>query len=192
MNSYFHRADLAKCRALTLLKKKGGLMNFLSESYPDYQWDQEKFSNKQKKSLLNGGCIILSNKFLHQILKLLRSMFTHRLNLEQVVIGGPIILDIFVPSLNLAVEYHGHEHYQDHYMFGEYNLRKERDNDRHQACKSVGITNINIPYWWKHDKESIVALLHRYRPDIVVDTHTTPFSYDHRKKQGNKTPLMRY
>jgi len=78
-----------------------------------------------------------------------------------------MVFDIFIPALNLVFEYHGIQHYQDHYMFGESKSYRARDNERDAACASFGITFIEIPYWWQRDKESIVTMLHKHRPDCM-------------------------
>jgi len=42
---------LQNCQAATFFKHRGGLMKFLSEAYPEHPWEQDKFSNRQKKIL---------------------------------------------------------------------------------------------------------------------------------------------
>jgi len=77
-----------------------------------------------------------------------------------------MVFDIYLPSLNLIVEYHGLQHYHDTPMYGHAKLRQQRDTERRDYCKSMGTTLVEIPYWWQSDKGSIVALLHKFRPDI--------------------------
>lgn len=36
-------------------------------------------------------------------------------------------LDVFVPSLKLAFEYHGKQHYEDHPIFGSFSDQQVRD-----------------------------------------------------------------
>jgi len=70
----------------------------------------------------------------------------------------------------------------DHTMFGDVNLQKERDNERQAACNYLDITYIEVPYWWQHDKESILAIIHKYREDIVPEAvDVIPFEYSSRK-----------
>jgi len=81
--------------------------------------------------------------------------------------GRPITFDIYAPSLKLVFEYNGCQHYHAHIMFGDGFYNKKRDDEKNNACKSTGITFIEIPYWWKSDKESIVVALHTNRPDLL-------------------------
>jgi len=139
-------------------------LKFLSVTYPNYQWDPEKFVSKPKKS---------SQWCLHKVIKdvlppniEVLEEYVHPL-LHYIETGSPMVFDIYIRALKLAFEYQGHHHFHDHYMFGDVAEKKIRDEDRRHACKSNGITLIEVPYWWHRDKESIIALLHHYRPDIV-------------------------
>jgi len=78
-----------------------------------------------------------------------------------------MIFDIYIPSLNLIIEYHGYQHYHDHYMFGNVKSRQERDKQRKVACNYLNIAYLEVPYWWERDKESVLAIIHKARPDIV-------------------------
>jgi hypothetical protein len=74
-------------------------------------------------------------------------------------------LDIFIPSLSLAVEYQGTFHYRDSALAGSVKKVQMRDNEKKQACLQFGITLIQIPHFTK----KILALedkLQFYRPDI--------------------------
>jgi len=93
--------------------------------------------------------------------------FVHT-DLEFIISGRAMIFDIYVPSLKLAFEYQGSHHYCSQTMFGEINSYHFRDGEKRQACKSLDITLIEVPYWWQCDKESILAMLHRSRSDFVL------------------------
>jgi len=78
-----------------------------------------------------------------------------------------MVIDVYVPSLKLAFEYQGIHHFHGHSLFGDTESHKRRDNDKRQECNSLGITLIEVPYWWQRDKDSILKVLHEVRPDIV-------------------------
>jgi len=73
-------------------------------------------------------------------------------------------------------------------MYGDVDSNKERDKQRRVACFYQNITYMEVPYWWQHDKESILAIMHQVRPDIVPHAMVTPFQYpkNNRTKLGNK------
>jgi len=140
------------------------LLKVLSSAYPNHPWDQAKFNLKIRKSSqwllykiikqVLPSDIELIEEYVHPVMKF-RS-------------GSPMVFDIYIAAFNLAFEYNGYQHYYDHYLFGNVNSHKLRDTERHNACKSKGITLIEVPYWWHCDKESVVSLLYKIRPDIMI------------------------
>jgi len=105
--------------------------------------------------------------------------------------GYLMSFDIYVPSLHIILEYHGYQHYYDHYMFGDVKVHKERDYERRVACAHHSITYLEVPYWWQHDKESVIAVIHRVRPDIVPDVPVvTPFQYSIKAKPNKEITLL--
>jgi len=101
------------------------------------------------------------------------------------LLGRPISFDVFVPTLNLALEYHGQQHYEENYWFGSRTDSEEREEEKRQACNLLGITLIEVPYWWQRDmvcmtlgnfspymltydlQQSIQALLQDSRPEVL-------------------------
>ena len=60
-------------------------------------------------------------------------------------------LDIFIPSLQLAFEYQGAQHYAQNAssskMFENNVETQKRDEIKREACKLEGITLIAVPFW---------------------------------------------
>eukprot|EP01121_Diplochlamys_sp_Union-15-3_P022740 TRINITY_DN9778_c0_g1_i1.p1 TRINITY_DN9778_c0_g1~~TRINITY_DN9778_c0_g1_i1.p1 ORF type:complete len:102 (+),score=16.82 TRINITY_DN9778_c0_g1_i1:324-629(+) len=71
--------------------------------------------------------------------------------------GRSMEFDVFVPSLNLAFEYQGYQHYNDHYMFGPLKLYKTKDEEKKQFCTANGITLIKVPHWWDYSLDSLIS-----------------------------------
>jgi hypothetical protein len=69
------------------------------------------------------------------------------------------LLDIYVPSLQLAFEYQGEQHYRETSLYGSPEEQKERDLTKRGICRDAGIFLIEIPYWWNFDAS-------RYRVSI--------------------------
>jgi len=157
--------DLLKYRgAVTFVRQRGGLMNILSEAYPNHQWDPERFQQRSRKSSQ------------WQMYKIIKELLPSNIEVFEEFICtdlagdsglGIITLDVYIPALKLAFEYQGHQHYHDHSLYGPFMVVQQRDDSKRGACKSLGITIIEVPYWWQRDKETIIAELRKHRPDIV-------------------------
>jgi len=75
-------------------------------------------------------------------------------------------LDVYIPSLNLAIEYQGEQHYMHHHVYGSPEEQRKRDEEKYLACERLGLTLIHVPFWWDLKRSSIIATIHKYRPDI--------------------------
>jgi len=152
--------DIRRCRAMDLVTARGGLMKILSEVYPNHGWIQRRFTNHPRKWSQ------------WQLFKIIKQLLPYVEVIENYVhpflqfseSGRRMELDIYVPTLKLAVEYQGLHHYQG-IFFVSPDLQK-RDQEKRRACQLQGITLIEIPYWWRHEKASIKDTLNVYRPDI--------------------------
>ena len=47
-------------------------------------------------------------------------------------------LDIFLPSKDIAFEYHGEQHYKWHYLSGDPTAVQKRDQAKRDTCKAAG------------------------------------------------------
>ena len=79
-------------------------------------------------------------------------------------------LDFWSPSLSLALEYQGKQHYKP--SFGASSRQHERqlsrDIEKKTACESRGITLIEIPFWWNGDPLQLLTTITNVRPDIQL------------------------
>ena len=71
--------------------------------------------------------------------------------------------DIFLVNLNIAIEYHGRQHYEDipNAGFASLELYKIRDEEKAKLCKQFGIKLIIIPYWWDNNLDSLLKELEK-------------------------------
>ena len=76
-------------------------------------------------------------------------------------------LDIYVPSLGLAFEFHGEQHYRDVHMFGPQHQFRGKDEEKIEACAAKGITLFIIPYWWDLKRESLAATIYQRKPELL-------------------------
>jgi len=111
-------------------------MKLLSDIYPNHKWDKEKLFGRQKKS---------SQWRLYKTLQEIFPPGVEILEEYQLPVlletGNLMTFDIYVPSLNIMVEYHGYQHYNDHIMFGDVKSHLDRDKQDEQL---VLITTLAI------------------------------------------------
>lgn len=83
--------------------------------------------------------------------------------------GRQIELDVFIPSMNIAFEYQGKQHYDttiSHYIYSDAENLKGRDVEKREICRKAGISLIEIPYWMQLNKQNLKQLIETLRPDI--------------------------
>jgi hypothetical protein len=83
-----------------------------------------------------------------------------------------IEFDFYYPSLKLAIEYQGYQHYNQTFR-GNFQQQSKRDEEKREACKSEQITLLEIPYsTWDGKAATLVKMIKKQRPDIVIHQGT--------------------
>jgi hypothetical protein len=68
-----------------------------------------------------------------------------------------------------------------------------RDKEKKLACQLLGITLIEVPYWWDASKGQIEAMVHAVRPDIVLQSsYKIPSLLSEKQTQARLAPLEDY
>ena len=74
--------------------------------------------------------------------------------------GANVQFDIFMIERNIAIEYHGIQHYEDiPAAFSPAETYKYRDVEKQKLCSEHGIQLIVIPYWWDNKLDSLKETL---------------------------------
>ena len=141
------------------------LSNILSKLYPSYQWDKEKLKTKNKRS--KQRWLTLSIQKLFPSIEVIEEFSLPNTRNS----GIPVELDIFIPQLNLALEYQGEHHYFDIPAFGSLELYKYRDNEKSNICKELGINLVPIPYWWDESISHLKEFISSYHPSLLHQIH---------------------
>ena len=75
--------------------------------------------------------------------------------------GFNVQFDIFMIERNIAIEYHGKQHYEDIPAgFSNLETYQQRDTEKEKLCKEHGIQLIVIPYWWNNKLDSLKTYLY--------------------------------
>eukprot|EP01114_Cavostelium_apophysatum_P017565 TRINITY_DN5254_c0_g1_i1.p1 TRINITY_DN5254_c0_g1~~TRINITY_DN5254_c0_g1_i1.p1 ORF type:complete len:742 (+),score=155.67 TRINITY_DN5254_c0_g1_i1:67-2292(+) len=142
--------------------------------FPEHDWETKKFHGAQyplDEKRHTGKHQLLIAKRLCQILPHITDMeieYKHP-TLKFDESGREMIFDIYIPSLSLALEYQGKQHYEQHFLFGSPQDLQRRDSAKEVTCAREGVTLIPIPYWWDLSKDSLLATISAARPDAVAN-----------------------
>jgi hypothetical protein len=152
---------LLKFKGPTVITVYGSLENALRTAYPEMLWSFKPTSKGQT----------YLKEMVEKIFQMLaageiRENYKHS-DLRHVKSNRPIELDIYVPSLQLAFEYQGPQHFRQIHR-GDFKRQTERDDEKMQLCNQFGITLICIPYRWSGLTEDLVATIRHHRPEIQL------------------------
>ena len=138
----------------SLLRRFGSIYNLLKEVYPNIRWNKKLIAKNNKRSEQ------------WRIFTIVREIFPDREVIEEYnhptasrESGNSVELDVFIPSLNLAIEYHGKHHYEDIPAFGPSELYQIRDNEKIELCQKYNIKLLVIPYFFKGSDEDLKELI---------------------------------
>ncbi len=168
----------------SVLLSNGGLYEILSQLYPSYKWDKDRLSSSTKSF----------GKAQWALFNIIESIFNHPSDIQlnyNLPLASPsspsgfsspsttIELDIFIPSLSLAFEYQGQHHYHYRTLFGDPQEQRQRDIEKKAFCQQLGITLIEVPYWWNHSTDDLKATIFKDRPELIPEEEArrgNPFS----------------
>jgi hypothetical protein len=146
-----------------MAKYNNSLIEALKVHYPNQNWNASKWAlngnsqtqKRMKDTLSNelpNGIEIECNFGLAWI-----GQFKHR----------PMYFDIWIPYYNIAMEYHGTQHYMEvKFVHDDEGLNNQnlRDRAKEAKCKEMEISYIGIPFWWNWDSSimNIVGVIFKY------------------------------
>eukprot|EP01125_Pyxidicula_operculata_P022977 TRINITY_DN972_c0_g1_i1.p2 TRINITY_DN972_c0_g1~~TRINITY_DN972_c0_g1_i1.p2 ORF type:complete len:382 (-),score=59.65 TRINITY_DN972_c0_g1_i1:1427-2428(-) len=155
------RKQLHQLGGRGLLKKYKNLYKPLKLLYPNYDWNEQLFEVKMKKSSQR-WLVVAIQKILSdpgEIIEDFQYASSH--------FKTAVEFDIWIPKLNLALEYQGEQHYKEIPALSGSISYSDWDTKKKQLAEHHGISLIVIPYWWKGDKESLKATISEVRPDLI-------------------------
>eukprot|EP01114_Cavostelium_apophysatum_P024131 TRINITY_DN9358_c0_g1_i1.p1 TRINITY_DN9358_c0_g1~~TRINITY_DN9358_c0_g1_i1.p1 ORF type:complete len:418 (+),score=72.81 TRINITY_DN9358_c0_g1_i1:58-1311(+) len=154
----------------SLAHQFGGLLGILLKAYPEHDWSDPSSSTA-------GPSPVKTQYYLFDMLKSVLPKDTdvhfNFVHPKLLYLGSkkPMELDIYVPSLSLAFEYQGIQHYDFNENFSfeksQHQLRLKRDIEKRSACKNIGLELIEIPYWWDGSLASLLATIRKRNPHLL-------------------------
>jgi len=136
------------------------LVNVLQLVYPSHKWKKTIFKRSSSQLALFDLVKQLFPVFQHEI----QNNFWHpQITTDN---GQKLQLDIFIPSLQLAIEYNGNQHYSEVAIYKGTKGIQTRDVHKIGACKQAGITLVIVPYQCTVDIAALKSVIQQSRPDI--------------------------
>jgi hypothetical protein len=145
------------CSLFSCLTVRPGLAEVLKEHWkgdPEWVWDWAQFSSRDKRSSQRELFHAIQQLFPDE--EVVEDYFHEELSR---ISGASIQFDVFLPSRQTAIEYHGIHHYEDLPAFGYQDLYQRRDEEKHQLCQQNGIHLVVIPYYWDGDESHLKFLI---------------------------------
>ena len=140
-------------------QKTISLFKLLKKKYLNEEWKRNLFI-KGKRSSQWWLLIILSRLFPQY--KLIEDYFHPLIRFRSEIF---VSFDIFIPSLNTALEFNGEQHFEDLIgKFGSNEVYRDRDIEKRNLCIENSINLISIPYWWDRSIHSLKLTLLRQLP----------------------------
>jgi DNA ligase-1 len=205
--SFWYRVSYTQIRKTGgdgLLKIYPSLGFALKLAYPEFPWDMSKFPLRNKKA---------AQRWLVTLVKRLVIAYMKRSGIPITVVedyrDNPLLrlegsnrnleLDIYIPELNLSLEFQGEQHFQDfpNSKFRSLAQQQYIDIEKKKLCEENGITIVYVPFWWDETADSLTSTLNQHLPSVFpisdsppIPTEMPPDYKDKRKRRLHNKLLM--
>ena len=153
--------------------KRGGMHYLLKEIYPNEKWEKELFIIKTKKSTQR--IVYLYIQSIYNSFPIYEDYPHPLFHLKTNILA---IFDLFIPSHNLVIEYHGIQHYIDstNIGFSSIDMVKDRDEEKIILLNQLNFNLVVIPYWWNLSFEAFLALIGKKFSHLLPSSYSpSPF-----------------
>ena len=141
------------------------LYEALSTVFPHMKWDMESFIYRSKKTMQR--MLYLKTKSIFHKFDIFEN-YRH----PKVIYTDyffPVEYDVFFPSLNLAFEYQGEQHYNDMPSgFGYVEYYRAKDDMKNSLSIENSVTLIIIPYWWDKCELSLIPTIGKQFHNLFI------------------------
>jgi hypothetical protein len=148
----------------------GSMMELMKKVYPHLQWNSR------------GWLLQTKSRSQYLLYDMIRSQLPNYIEIEYESVlpfgrrdHSPAIFDIWIPYLNLAVEYQGIQHYLEHkFVHHEEGIvnQVKRDRRKQDTCNEYNIVMLGIPFWWNINMDvSLVGnLIEKAITNVQIDS----------------------
>jgi hypothetical protein len=157
--------DVQNVKGGGLLTKhySGSLLNALKTIYPDYNWTKLLSVSEGHNHVWS-----LLSKWLKQSILI---NYKHP-QLEYSKSKKLMELDVYIPSLKLAIE-----HYKEK-LAVSLEEQVKRDREKMLACQQIGISLVQVPYWWSNSANALLSTIKQFRPELKFNLPRHSFPHE--------------
>lgn len=139
-------------------------------------YESEKYANLKKefqKTYNEMSRKVILNPFKNELslYKLINFYFPDAIYQFKIEWLNGMSLDIFIPSMNLAIEFQGEQHYESVEYFHKdkdsYSNQVSRDIKKQHLCQSKGVKLIEWPYWRQINTTELNKLLSTLNFEVI-------------------------
>ena len=133
--------------------------------YPNVKWERENFRTRGKKSIQRSVFGMLLNRYSSM---LLLENYRHPFLLSPET-SHLLEIDIFIPALNLGIEYQGEQHYDDiPFAFSQIEVYKTNDEAKKILLQNLDIRLVSIPFWWDKSEISLLSSIDHHIKNVLL------------------------
>lgn len=123
------------------------LTSLLRYVYPKVRWSKRLLQNKNKKT---------TQWLLFTIFKIDILPQYHMIEEYRHPVVRPMVFDIYIPGLDLAIEYQGQQHFNEIPQYFNYvDAYKASDQSKLMISSDHSISLFYVPYWWNLSASSL-------------------------------------
>ena len=150
------KKDIFRLTARSLANTKNDFFLLLKNIFPDQKWNFKLMSLKSKK----GNQFLLFSYLQKKIFQnfLLIENYRH----PKLISKNKTLMeyDIYIPSLNMGIEYQGEQHFDEiPSTYSPIDQSLFRDQFKENLSKELNIKIIYIPFWWDKSLPSLLSSL---------------------------------
>jgi len=154
-------SQLSESGAGHLTSKFGGVYDLLKKFYPNHHWEMERLERSSKERVASKGQRFLFKQLTELFpsladelyMEFVSEEFTYEDSLKKME------FDFYFPSLKLAFEYQGQQHFKKDLDYLDAESIMVRDEEKRNLCKTKGITLVEIPYTWDGSQTQLITLI---------------------------------
>ena len=157
--------------SLIQIKERGGegllkryshrLLHLLETAYPDKDWNLEKSSRRDKRSVQRW--LFLKVEELFEGYEIIEDFFYEKLDRSSC---KALQFDLYIPRLDVAFEFQGIHHSKEIPAFGSVDMYQARDREKQLLCEQHDITLVVIPHFWDLSENHLIDIIKNCQPQL--------------------------